>query len=542
MPPKRKPSQKSETNKQKRHKDELTVLSLEDVTSLGEQIRDASKFNNFITLLSLLQRIPSTFMEKEVTDTEKMGRHILLTLFERFEALFKEGMMVGSKKHNEKQRLVVNWLADKYKAFKSTILKMLLTDLSYETSLQLDSMEVFLNLIKLESQTLEKQFPKKTYQLFLEAILHSNIGKVLPDGSSNNFIVMDFADTFKHHWDLQFYFFDNLNEVLCSWKDDLSEKELQRIFANFVTIIRNGLQFHSEDLENENTLVVKDILPSTIYKHNKFKSHFQKCVLSLLSYPLSSSQYKLILSILHKRIIPYMSQPQSLMDFLTDAYNLQDDLIIPILSLNSLYELMKSYNLEYPDFYSKLYSLLRPELFYTRYRSRFFRLCDLFLSSTHLSANLVASFIKKLARLSLTSSASGVVIIIPFIYNLLKRHPTCMIMLHNTDDNAQVGDPFDNLETNPLNTQAIKSSLWELETLMRHYHPNIATLAKIFGEPFRKPNYNMEDFLDWSYQSLLETEKSRRYKSQAALEFETFDGVLSEKDKEGNYLLQGWNL
>lgn len=237
-----------------------------------------------------------------------------------------------------------------------------------------------------------------------------------------------------------------------------------------------------------------------------------------------------------------MSQPQSLMDFLTDAYNLQDDLIIPILSLNSLYELMKSYNLEYPDFYSKLYSLLRPELFYTRYRSRFFRLCDLFLSSTHLSANLVASFIKKLARLSLTSSASGVVIIIPFIYNLLKRHPTCMIMLHNTDDNAQVGDPFDNLETNPLNTQAIKSSLWELETLMRHYHPNIATLAKIFGEPFRKPNYNMEDFLDWSYQSLLETEKSRRYKSQAALEFETFDGVLSEKDKEGNYLLQGWNL
>lgn len=353
---------------------------------------------------------------------------------------------------------------------------------------------------------------------------------------------MDFADTFKHHWDLQFYFFDNLNEVLCSWKDDLSEKELQRIFANFVTIIRNGLQFHSEDLENENTLVVKDILPSTIYKHNKFKSHFQKCVLSLLSYPLSSSQYKLILSILHKRIIPYMSQPQSLMDFLTDAYNLQDDLIIPILSLNSLYELMKSYNLEYPDFYSKLYSLLRPELFYTRYRSRFFRLCDLFLSSTHLSANLVASFIKKLARLSLTSSASGVVIIIPFIYNLLKRHPTCMIMLHNTDDNAQVGDPFDNLETNPLNTQAIKSSLWELETLMRHYHPNIATLAKIFGEPFRKPNYNMEDFLDWSYQSLLETEKSRRYKSQAALEFETFDGVLSEKDKEGNYLLQGWNL
>lgn len=114
-------------------------------------------------------------------------------------------------------------------------------------------------------------------------------------------------------------------------------------------------------------------------------------------------------------------------------------------------------------------------------------------------------------------------------------------MLHNTDE-SQVGDPFDNLETNPLNTQAIKSSLWELETLMSHYHPNIATLAKIFGEPFRKPNYNMEDFLDWSYQSLLETEKTRRYKNQAALEFETFDAVLAEKNKEGDYLLEGWSL
>lgn len=542
MAPKRKSTKQAETSRLKKQKDETTdLLSLEEVKSLGEDIKNASKFNNFVILLDQLQSIQKLLTEKEDIEAETLGRQIVLIVYERFEVLSNEGMMTGSKKHDEKQRLVVNWLSDKYQTFKSTILKILLSKLFYETSLQLDAMEVYLNLIKLESQVSEKQFPKKTYQQFLESLLYNSIGEILSDGSSNNFIVLEFSEIFKNYWDLQFYLFDTLNDTLLSWKDNLSNQELQRIFANVVTIIRNGLKFNQEDLENEPTFVSKDVLPSTIYKHNKFKSQFQKCILAILSYPLSSPQYKLILSILHKRIIPYMSQPQGLMDFLTDAYNLQDDLIIPILSLNSLYELMKSYNLEYPDFYSKLYSLLRPELFYTRYRSRFFRLCDLFLSSTHLSANLVASFIKKLARLAMTSSASGVVIIIPFIYNLLKRHPTCMIMLHNTDE-SQVGDPFDNLETNPLNTQAIKSSLWELETLMSHYHPNIATLAKIFGEPFRKPNYNMEDFLDWSYQSLLETEKTRRYKNQAALEFETFDAVLAEKNKEGDYLLEGWSL
>ncbi|KAG5421646.1 NOC4 [Candida metapsilosis] len=542
MPPKRKTSQKSDATKSKKQRGEKTeLLSLEQMNTLAQEIKNESKFNNFVTLLSQLQLVQNLLTGKEDADAETIGRQIVLIAYERFEVLFNEGMMKGSSKHDEKQRLVINWLTDKYQNFKSAILNLISSRLSYETSLQLDSLEVYLNLVKLESAVAEKQFPKKTYQQLVEVLLNNTISNISPDGSSNNFIVLEFNEIFKSYWDLQFYFFDTLADALSSWKDNLSDKELERVFANFVTIIRSGLKFNSEDLESEPTFVAKDALPSTVYKQNKFKSQFQKCILTILSYPLSTSQSKLMLSILHKRIIPYMSQPQGLMDFLTDSYDLQDDLIIPILSLNSLYELMKSYNLEYPDFYSKLYSLLRPELFYTRYRSRFFRLCDLFLSSTHLSAGLVASFIKRLARLALTSSASGVVIIIPFIYNLLKRHPTCMIMLHNTDG-SQVGDPFDNLETNPLNTQAIKSSLWELETLMSHYHPNIATLAKIFGEPFRKPNYNMEDFLDWSYQSLLETEKSRRYKNQAALEFENFEFVLAGNDKEGNCLLEGWCL
>lgn len=35
--------------------------------------------------------------------------------------------------------------------------------------------------------------------------------------------------------------------------------------------------------------------------------------------------------------------------------------------------------------------------------------------------------------------------------------------------------------------------------MRKHYHPSVATLAKIFEEAFTKPNYSMEDFYDHTY-------------------------------------------
>jgi U3 small nucleolar RNA-associated protein 19 len=60
-------------------------------------------------------------------------------------------------------------------------------------------------------------------------------------------------------------------------------------------------------------------------------------------------------------------------------------------------------------------------------------------------------------------------------------------------------DPFDMVELDPMETNAIESSVWELEALQTHYHPNVATLAKIIAEQFTKRSYNLEDFLDHSY-------------------------------------------
>ena len=53
-----------------------------------------------------------------------------------------------------------------------------------------------------------------------------------------------------------------------------------------------------------------------------------------------------------------------------------------------------------------------------------------------LPANLLASFVKRLARLSLNAPPAAIVMIIPFTYNILKQHPALMVMIHRVHDSV----------------------------------------------------------------------------------------------------------
>ncbi|KAI8642135.1 CBF/Mak21 family-domain-containing protein [Parasitella parasitica] len=245
------------------------------------------------------------------------------------------------------------------------------------------------------------------------------------------------------------------------------------------------------------------------------KRGFTDCWLRLMKLRLSEDMYKKILLILHKRILPHLSEPKLLMDFLTDSYNVGG--AVSLLALNGLFTLITEHNLDYPDFYTKLYSILDRNVMHVKYRSRFFRLLELFLSSAYLPAALIAAFIKRMARLSLTAPPAASVIIIPFIYNLLKRHPTCMTLIHSNKAIDDATDPFSMENLNPYECKAIESSLWEVQTLSQHYYANVSTLAKIFGEQFLKPKYNLEDFLDHTYATFFSTEIDRKRKKEPAL-------------------------
>ena len=55
--------------------------------------------------------------------------------------------------------------------------------------------------------------------------------------------------------------------------------------------------------------------------------------------------------------------------------------MVGMLALNGIFVLVTQHSLEYPRFYERLYQLLTREAFAARYRSQFFKLADIFLSS-----------------------------------------------------------------------------------------------------------------------------------------------------------------
>lgn len=230
------------------------------------------------------------------------------------------------------------------------------------------------------------------------------------------------------------------------------------------------------------------------------KRQAQEAWMAFLRCDLSNHQRKTVLGLMSHRIAPCFLKIELLMDFLTDSFD--EGGAISLMALSGLFYLIQERNLDYPQFYQKLYSLLDSNLLHSKYRSQFFRLLDTSLSSTHLPAALVASFIKRLSRLSLFAPPSAIVVIVPWIYNLLKNHPTCTFMIHRVAERPDGEDPFLTGEADPLETDAIESSLWEIHAMQDHYHPNVATIARIISEQFTKQAYNLEDFLDHSYNSV----------------------------------------
>lgn len=71
-------------------------------------------------------------------------------------------------------------------------------------------------------------------------------------------------------------------------------------------------------------------------------------------------------------------------------------------------------------------------------RVQFFKLTDIFLSSGLVPAYTAAAFVKRFTRLALRAPAAGAMIAIAFIHNLVRRHPSCMVLLHKPQKGLQL--------------------------------------------------------------------------------------------------------
>ncbi|NWR49797.1 NOC4L protein, partial [Regulus satrapa] len=243
---------------------------------------------------------------------------------------------------------------------------------------------------------------------------------------------------------------------------------------------------------------------------------------------LPTGLYKKVLVILHDSVLPYMNEPMLMMDFLTVAYGIGG--AISLLALNGLFILIHQHNLEYPDFYKKLYSLLDPSIYHVKYRARFFHLTDLFLSSSHLPAYLVAAFIKRLARLALTAPPEALLMIIPFICNLFRRHPACRVLVHRPEGPADMSeDPYVMEEEEPSKSRALESSLWEIQSLQNHYHPDVAKAAAVLNQSLSEMEDDISGLLELSAYELFDKEVKKKA-VDVPLEFEQVRGLFGKKN------------
>ena len=85
---------------------------------------------------------------------------------------------------------------------------------------------------------------------------------------------------------------------------------------------------------------------------------------------------------------------------------------------------------------------------------------------------------------------------ISLIANLIKRHPRCVRLIHRTkklhgENPTFKHDPFKDQELDPSKARALKSSLWEIDSLMRsEVNEAVRNYCKLFkGDISRKSNF-----------------------------------------------------
>ncbi|KAF2674778.1 CBF-domain-containing protein [Microthyrium microscopicum] len=485
----------------------------ESIPELEKAISESRKhYNNIVKLQELA--FPKNTKAKPSTEA-------VIALCRVFCRLFASGSFELPKNSGKSEISIVEWLEGRKREYNSCLLAAFSQDGSYMS--QAAVIPLAMRLVAAETSAVGES--RWRSGLFSQLVRHLIIGGVHSEPARSIFT----EEYFTAFDDVRYHTLQILQDIL---KNDASNNN--ELLSPVIELLLSLDEPPTEDEDLDSFLSASSkAAKSTLQSVKKQKKMVEQTWLSILGLPLNKKQRKDILRVFVHQIIPWFNRLERLMDFLTDCYDQGGE--TTLLALAGLFHLMQEKNLDYPSFFEKLYSLLDDGLLHSKHRSRFFRLLDTFMTSTHLPSNLVASFIKRLSRLALYAPPSGVVVVIPWIYNMFKRHPATTFMIHRVSRCAEeteewetygAEDPFSMDEQDPMETKAMESSLWELETLQSHYHPNVATLAKIISEQFTKESYNLEDFLDHSYNSLLDVELEKDLKKIPVVEYQIPKTIL----------------
>ncbi|KAG7223874.1 hypothetical protein INR49_015130 [Caranx melampygus] len=432
---------------------------------------------------------------------------------------------------------------EKYRIFMrhryNSCVEMLLEHLSHEVhNIKESALCCLMKFAAGEGQHPLEDLDWSEHYSFPRELIQAVVCGLLSKTTDNSLLISRFQE-FLEMEDVRYYVMSAIRENVGKVMEQ-NKGEVVPVYQNNVFTLMSNISLPSQESDLTNFMVRQEAKHEDwkAAKLNEHKRVFERMWLGFLKYKLPSSMYKKVLVILHESILPNMSKPALMIDFLTAAYEVGG--AISLLALNGLFVLIHQHNLDYPDFYKKLYNLLEPSIFHVKYRARFFHLANLFLSSSHLPVYLVAAFAKRLARLALTAPPTGLLIVLPLIYNLIRRHPSCRILIHKpSTENESLEDPYLMDEEDPAKSCALESSLWEIKTLQKHYNPDVAKTAMLINTPLSEQEDDISDVLETTAYELMERDLKQTQNKSIPLEFETASQLL---EGGGNVLGQHFCL
>uniref|UniRef100_A0A7N0TH16 CCAAT-binding factor domain-containing protein n=1 Tax=Kalanchoe fedtschenkoi TaxID=63787 RepID=A0A7N0TH16_KALFE len=545
---------------------------LADLKTLGTQL---------LTSRAHVNNLPRILSHVSPSSPPQFALEALLSLHSFFAPVVPElpsaGPSAPKKGEDEPELIYRSWLRSKFEEFVKRLIEICVSSESDETlkEVVLDTIMEFVKIGNAGG--------------FYSALYHRLLQNIVMSKMEGEFLVNLLASKFMNYIDVRYFTYISVENIVRTLEaknssgekdeatdgndDGESNKSIELCIRKTLSILSNippprsseeksdfAMWSNSDDgqkssKKNRNLLSAEKL-------SKKMKLKFSKAWISFLWLPLPLDVYKEVLVNLHQTVIPYLSKPAILCDFLTRSYDIGG--VISVMALSGLFILMTQHGLEYPNFYEKLYALLVPSVFMAKHRAKFFELLDLCLKSPLLPAYLAASFAKKLSRLALSAPPSGALIIIALIHNLLRRHPSINCLVHRVDgdgtkedasdveklsENAQDPstndksdkrpgvDHFDNETLDPSKTNAMRSSLWEIDTLRHHYSPPVSrfvlSLENDLTVRAKTTEIAVKDFSSGSYATIFGEEMRKRVKQVPTAFYKTTPALFSESDFPG---------
>uniref|UniRef100_UPI003AAAD26F nucleolar complex protein 4 homolog n=1 Tax=Centroberyx gerrardi TaxID=166262 RepID=UPI003AAAD26F len=514
------PAKKRNVSSAKASEDSVKTAKL-DLNSKVERITKSRKHaNDVFDILECLQ----SEKEKDVVSAVNACSKLFCALLERRELFVgklpgEEEMLSGEHSAEEKYCM---FMRHRY----HSCVEMLLEHLSHEShQVKESALCCLMKFAAGEGQHPLEDLDWSEHYSFPRELIQAVVDRLLCKTTDASLLISRFQE-FLEMEDVRYYVMSSIRESVGKVLDK-TKGAVVPIYQNNVFTLLSNINMPSQESELTNFLVKQEAKHEDwkAAKLNEHKRAFERMWLGFLKYKLPSNMYKKILVILHDSILPHMSKPTLMIDFLTAAYEVGG--AISLLALNGLFVLIHQHNLDYPDFYKKLYNLLEPSVFHVKYRARFFHLANLFLSSSHLPVYLVAAFAKRLARLALTAPPAPLLLVLPFIYNLIRRHPSSRVLIHKpSTEDEPFEDPYLMDEEDPAQCRALESSLWEIKTLQKHYHPDVAKAAMLINTPLSEREDDISELLEITSYELMERDLKQTQTKGVPLEFETATQLL----------------